>query len=64
MSKLVLVAVMLRGRHRGLPVALDKAVLLPGDEETRREEHDGMLRRARSTNIIKEEEDIEMDRIV
>ncbi|KAI0072036.1 TrkH-domain-containing protein [Panus rudis PR-1116 ss-1] len=28
-SKLVLSAVMLRGRHRGLPVALDRSVMLP-----------------------------------
>ena len=28
-SKLILCAVMLRGRHRGLPVALDRAVRLP-----------------------------------
>ncbi|KAK7746094.1 hypothetical protein SLS62_009554 [Diatrype stigma] len=31
-SKLVLCLVMLRGRHRGLPVALDRAVRLPGDD--------------------------------
>ncbi|QDS71082.1 hypothetical protein FKW77_008994 [Venturia effusa] len=31
LSKLILCAVMLRGRHRGLPVAIDKAVLLPHD---------------------------------
>jgi len=31
LSKLILCAVMLRGRHRGLPVAIDKAVLLPND---------------------------------
>ncbi|KAI1173604.1 TrkH-domain-containing protein [Nemania sp. FL0916] len=37
-SKLVLCAVMLRGRHRGLPVALDRAVQLPGDEMHRVEE--------------------------
>ena len=30
LSKLILCAVMLRGRHRGLPVALDRAVRLPG----------------------------------
>ena len=30
-SKLILCAVMLRGRHRGLPVAIDRAVLLPGE---------------------------------
>ncbi|KAJ3551624.1 hypothetical protein NM688_g4595 [Phlebia brevispora] len=29
MSKLIICAVMLRGRHRGLPDALDRAVLLP-----------------------------------
>ncbi|KAA1472120.1 hypothetical protein DENSPDRAFT_161945 [Dentipellis sp. KUC8613] len=29
LSKLLLMLVMLRGRHRGLPVALDRAVLLP-----------------------------------
>ncbi|ESZ94052.1 hypothetical protein SBOR_5578 [Sclerotinia borealis F-4128] len=31
-SKMVLVAVMVRGRHRGLPRALDRAVRLPGWE--------------------------------
>ncbi|PWN49886.1 hypothetical protein IE53DRAFT_122868 [Violaceomyces palustris] len=31
LSKLVVICVMLRGRHRGLPVAIDRAVLLPSD---------------------------------
>lgn len=31
-SKLILIAVMLRGRHRILPLAIDRAVLLPGQE--------------------------------
>ncbi|KAK5083273.1 hypothetical protein LTR70_008236 [Exophiala xenobiotica] len=31
-SKLILIAVMLRGRHRILPMAIDRAVLLPGQE--------------------------------
>ncbi|KAI9066036.1 TrkH-domain-containing protein [Trametes sanguinea] len=31
LSKLVVCAVMLRGRHRGLPVALDRAVLMPSE---------------------------------
>jgi hypothetical protein len=31
LSKLVIVMVMLRGRHRGLPVAIDRAVLLPDE---------------------------------
>jgi len=30
-SKLVLCSVMLRGRHRGLPAAIDRSVLLPGE---------------------------------
>ncbi|EIW54439.1 TrkH-domain-containing protein [Trametes versicolor FP-101664 SS1] len=29
LSKLIICAVMLRGRHRGLPVAIDRAVMLP-----------------------------------
>lgn len=47
-SKLVLCAVMLRGRHRGLPVALDRAVRLPGDEMHRVEEEDHEIRRSMS----------------
>ncbi|KAK7536250.1 potassium transport protein 1 [Phyllosticta citribraziliensis] len=31
-SKLVLMSVMLRGRHRGLPLAIDRSILLPGEE--------------------------------
>ncbi|GAA5980852.1 hypothetical protein JCM10908_003891 [Rhodotorula pacifica] len=33
LSKLIICAVMLRGRHRGLPIAIDRAVLLPSDLE-------------------------------
>ncbi|EFQ30904.1 cation transporter [Colletotrichum graminicola] len=47
-SKLVLCLVMLRGRHRGLPVALDRAVRLPGQRLLEDEEEDWRLRRARS----------------
>ncbi|KAI5240308.1 TrkH-domain-containing protein [Aureobasidium subglaciale] len=32
LSKLILICVMIRGRHRGLPYAVDRAVLLPGEE--------------------------------
>ncbi|GAA5917523.1 uncharacterized protein JCM6883_004877, partial [Sporobolomyces salmoneus] len=34
-SKLVFIAVMLRGRHRGLPVAIDRSILLPFDLNSR-----------------------------
>ncbi|KAL1619070.1 hypothetical protein SLS54_006922 [Diplodia seriata] len=30
-AKLVVLAVMLRGRHRGLPLAVDRSILLPGE---------------------------------
>ena len=45
-SKLVLCLVMLRGRHRGLPVALDRAVRLPGEQLHQDEEEDFRIRRS------------------
>ncbi|KAI1375491.1 TrkH-domain-containing protein [Hypoxylon crocopeplum] len=47
-SKLVLCAVMIRGRHRGLPVALDRAIRLPSDDMHRVEEEDHHIRRSMS----------------
>ncbi|KXT13353.1 hypothetical protein AC579_6026 [Pseudocercospora musae] len=47
-SKLILCAVMLRGRHRGLPVAIDRAVLLPGEGMEKAEEDDGRIRLQRT----------------
>ncbi|KAI7938640.1 hypothetical protein MJO28_014219 [Puccinia striiformis f. sp. tritici] len=38
-SKLVVIAVMLRGRHRGLPIAIDRAVILPYDKHSQ-DQHD------------------------
>ena len=43
-SKLILIAVMLRGRHRGLPVAIDKAVMLPDESLAWAEEEDAVMR--------------------
>jgi Trk-type K+ transport system membrane component len=43
-SKLVLCLVMLRGRHRGLPVALDRAIRLPSEELLKDEEEDHRIR--------------------
>ncbi|KAI9810620.1 MAG: hypothetical protein M1827_006182 [Pycnora praestabilis] len=48
LSKLILCAVMLRGRHRGLPVAIDRAVLLPGEHLGEAEEEDAMIRMERT----------------
>ncbi|KAJ5131507.1 uncharacterized protein N7515_007546 [Penicillium bovifimosum] len=47
-SKLILAAVALRGRHRGLPVAIDKAIMLPSESLAWAEEEDAALRRDRS----------------
>lgn len=43
-SKLILCAVMLRGRHRGLPVAIDRAILLPSKTLAWAEEEDAHKR--------------------
>jgi Trk-type K+ transport system membrane component len=43
-GKLVLCALMLRGRHRGLPVTIDEAIQLPGDRESMLEEEDHVIR--------------------
>ncbi|KAF6825055.1 cation transporter [Colletotrichum plurivorum] len=45
-SKLVLVMMMIRGRHRGLPVALDHAVKLPGWDNVKRQNEDAEIRRS------------------
>lgn len=50
-SKLILCAVMLRGRHRGLPVAIDRAVLLPGEHLAAAEEEDAQIRFERSKTM-------------
>lgn len=40
LSKLIVCAVMLRGRHRGLPVAIDRAVILPFEFRDAAEDRD------------------------
>ncbi|KAI6029310.1 cation transport protein-domain-containing protein [Pisolithus microcarpus] len=40
LSKLVITLVMLRGRHRGLPVAIDRAVMLPSEFKNAEENPD------------------------
>ena len=55
-SKLILCAVMIRGRHRGLPVAIDKAVLLPGEKLGRAEEEDAVIRMERAVSRTRAED--------
>lgn len=47
-SKVVMCFVMFRGRHRGLPVAIDKAILLPREEVDEAEEDDALMRAERT----------------
>lgn len=50
LSKLVLILLMYRGRHRGLPAAIDRAVLLPSEQLEQQEHQDHLLRR-RNTSM-------------
>ncbi|KAK6339309.1 low affinity potassium transporter [Orbilia javanica] len=48
-SKIVIMAMMVRGRHRGLPYELDRAILLPSESEKRTEVEDVTLKLQRRT---------------
>ena len=52
-SKLVIIAMQLRGRHRGLPYALDKAVLLPSEGLQSREEQEAKRRQTIEMKLSK-----------
>jgi potassium uptake Trk family protein len=43
-SKLIIIAMMLRGRHRGLPYALDRAILLPSEDLHKKEAEEATRR--------------------
>ncbi|KAK8033978.1 hypothetical protein PG993_008973 [Apiospora rasikravindrae] len=47
-SKVVMILMMIRGRHRGLPVALDHSVKLPGWDNQKHEDEDAEIRRSLS----------------
>lgn len=52
LSKLVIIAMQIRGRHRGLPYDLDRAILLPSESLQRKEAHEGeKLLQRRRTNM-------------
>jgi potassium uptake Trk family protein len=54
-SKLVIIAMMLRGRHRGLPYALDRAILLPSEKLQQKEAEDAERRMVRRGSMFAEE---------
>ncbi|TID22901.1 Efflux pump [Venturia nashicola] len=51
LSKLIIIAMMVRGRHRGLPYALDRAILLPSESLQRKEKAMDQLRRTRRESM-------------
>ncbi|KAE8349685.1 cation transport protein-domain-containing protein [Aspergillus coremiiformis] len=52
LSKLVIIAMQVRGRHRGLPYSLDRAILLPSDHNETAEAERRMRRRASSLSQV------------
>ncbi|KAI3337522.1 cation transport protein-domain-containing protein [Xylariaceae sp. AK1471] len=52
LGKLVIIAMMIRGRHRGLPYGLDRAVLLPSESLDRKEAEDTELRLQRRQSSV------------
>ncbi|ELR08836.1 low affinity potassium transporter [Pseudogymnoascus destructans] len=48
-GKLVIIAMQIRGRHRGLPYELDRAILLPSESLHQREMEDATARHRRSS---------------
>jgi len=51
-GKLVIVAMQIRGRHRGLPYGLDRAVLLPSEHLNRKEAEDAEFRLQRRASVM------------
>lgn len=51
LSKLIIIAMQLRGRHRGLPYALDRAILLPSESLHKKEDEDA-TKRARRASFV------------
>lgn len=52
LSKLIIIAMQIRGRHRGLPYALDRAILLPSESLHQKENEDATRRARRNSNAL------------
>ncbi|CAA9963080.1 potassium ion transporter [Pyrenophora teres f. maculata] len=52
LSKLIIIAMQIRGRHRGLPYALDRAILLPSETLHQKENEDATRRARRSSTAV------------
>jgi Trk-type K+ transport system membrane component len=64
LSKLILIAVMLRGRHRILPAAVDRAVLVPGQGLMERLDRELAAVRTGRAEVVLNEKDKERIREV
>ncbi|KAH6661096.1 cation transport protein-domain-containing protein [Truncatella angustata] len=51
-GKLVIIAMMIRGRHRGLPYGLDRAILLPSESLNRKEVEEAEARLQRRQSAV------------
>jgi hypothetical protein len=51
-SKLVIIAMQIRGRHRGLPYELDRAILLPSESMHEKEDADAAARLRRRSSAV------------
>jgi len=52
LSKLIIIAMQIRGRHRGLPYALDRAILLPSESLHQKENEDATRRARRGSSAM------------
>ncbi|EMD67346.1 hypothetical protein GGP41_007253 [Bipolaris sorokiniana] len=52
LSKLIIIAMQIRGRHRGLPYALDRAILLPSETRYQKENEEATRRARRGSNAM------------
>lgn len=50
-SKLVIISMQIRGRHRGLPYELDRAILLPSESMHEKEDHEAAVRLRRRNSV-------------
>jgi len=64
LSKLVIAAMMIRGRHRGLPYALDRAILLPSEKLHKKDEEATAPPVKRRTSVMDDTgwQDLHLDR--
>ncbi|PTB46568.1 uncharacterized protein TrAFT101_003981 [Trichoderma asperellum] len=51
-GKLIIVAMQIRGRHRGLPYGLDRAVILPSEARLKREQEEADATLARTSTAV------------